>query len=166
MRRWFPILLLSATCMVSCLDHTEEHYTPQIRLSYFLSSAGDTVRWSYDAGEGIYRVDTVSVGDTICFAFAGMTLANNLQSVQVGWDSASLDLVIGPLGDVSSILLDTSDTLSGSLLFPPGYNYVAFPVRYTAKKESVSSIDFTLSSDSKYSPATTQILCPVADTIR
>lgn len=161
MRKIFLFLLISI-CMVSCLDKNQSHYTPQIRLSYFVKTTGDTLKVVPNEEKGIYVTDTIVVGDTVNFAFAGSTVTNNLQAVQIDWDNAALDLTIGPLGKMASVLLETSDSVAGKLYFPEGYNYVAFPVSYIARQESASSLKFTLSSDSKFSPGVLEVQCPVA----
>ena len=152
--------------MVSCLDKTVSQHTPQIRLSYFILSGGDTLNVAMDTTTGVYATDTFFVGDTLRFAFAGLTLSNNLKGVDIKWDSTALNLTFGPWNDIAGILLPESDTLACHLLFPEGYNYVAFPVTCIAKKESASLLGLTLSSDSEFSPAKLEILCNVADTVQ
>ena len=155
------ISVFVALLTASCKDKVEQHFTPQIRLSYFTHPAGDTLALHIDTLRGCYVTDTMAVGDTVKFAFAGMTLANNLQAVQLNWDSTALALSVDLSSEVKNVLLENSDTLKAQLFFPEGYNYIAFPVTFITKKESESMLNFTLSSDSKYSPANLQIQCIV-----
>ena len=153
MKRIIPLLLLPLTLLLSsCLD-TQSHYTPEVALSSFVTSEGDTLLYFFDSTSNLWHVDSLLVGDTATFAVGYAGLGTNIISTHLAWDTAYLDIWTKYSSEMKNILLPQSDTTKLSLYFPTGYNYIGLPIWLTPKKAGSTALKFTVITDSKYSPA-------------
>ncbi len=157
-KQLFPIILLSLT-LVSCLDNNDSQYTPQITTSLFMCNTTDTLYVRPDT-DG-YRLDTITIGDTVRFAVAFNAVGNNLLTARITWDSNYSDLNIGKLDSIENVLLPTSDPNAGVFKLPTGYQAIVLPVEFIAIKTGTPKLIFTAESDSKYSPAEIKLTTPI-----
>ncbi len=157
-KKLFPILLLPLT-LVSCLNEADSQYTPQILSTMFVCNTTDTLRISQDT-DG-YRLDTISVGDTVRFAAGFNAVLNNLLTARVSWEEEYIDLHITNLNQIRDVMLATSDSAAGVIHLPEGYPAISFPVEYVALKPGTPTITLTAESDSKYSPAEIKFKAPI-----
>ena len=150
MKRIIPILFF-AVVLSSCLD-TKSHYTPEISLSAFVNSDGDSLLYYYDTMSELWHVDSMHVGDTLHAAVGYQALGNYLISTHVAWDTSYIDLWALLTPAITDVLLPTSDTVKLDLYAPVGYNYLGFPFWVVPKKAGSTSVKFTVVTDSKFSP--------------
>ena len=150
MKRIFPVLLL-VVLFSSCLN-TQSHYTPQVSMSTFTSSSGDSLTYRFDELSGLYNVDSVHVGDTLTAAVGFASLGNNLISAHIKWDTAYMNVRAIFSEQITNLLLPQSDTVALDLYCPTGYNYLGLPIVVVPKKAGSTPLKFTVVSDSKYSP--------------
>ncbi len=155
----FLLILCSALVLTSCLDNDDAQYTPQIVSSYFVCNSTDTLRY-YQEADG-YRLDTITVGDTVRFAVAFNAMGNNLLTARITWDSIYTDFTIGALDSINSVLLPTSDPDAGVFHLPKGYQAIVLPIEFTALKAGSPTLILTAESDSKYSPAEVKMKTPI-----
>ncbi len=157
-KKLFPILLLPLT-LVSCLNEADSHYTPQITTSMFLCNTNDTLRIRQDTNG--YRLDTISVGDTVRFAVGFNAVTNNLLTARVSWEEEYMDLHITNLNEIRDVMLATSDSAAGDIHLPTRHVGIRFPVEYVAIKAGTPTITLTAESDSKYSSAEVKLKAPI-----
>ncbi len=155
----FFFILCTAITFNSCLDGNDSQYTPQVTTSHFTCNTTDTLQVRQDT-DG-FRLDTVTVGDTVRFAVAFNALGNNLLTARITWDSIYTDLTIGELDSVNSVLLPTSDPDGGLFNLPKGYQAIVLPMEFIAIKAGSPHLIFTAESDSKYSPAEIKLKTPI-----
>lgn len=159
MKRLIPILL-AALCLTSCLE-SHSDYTPEIRLSYAVTSDGDTLGYFFDKKAESYRMDTIQMNDTAKFVAGFITFTNNLVSTHVEWDTAHLQVWSMYEKELTSVLLPESDTTTLDLYFPTNYNYVGIPIFLTPKKVGSSAMIFKVVSDSKFTSSEQKIMIDV-----
>lgn len=165
MRKFVSCLFIAsvlALAMVSC--KTKAEYTPYISLSAFLlnpeykndSIVGceDTVMVAYDASMGCYVLDTVSVSDTVVFVAGFGSRGNDLLSATITADTMAMAFRYKLNDDIHAALQPSSSEKDMKLYFNSGYNFVCFPMSYIPKKQGAHKVTFTVTSDSKFSPAT------------
>jgi hypothetical protein len=165
MRRSVLYIFAVALCLVSCSENDEPQYTPQISVSHLIvwhedaEQAHDTLK-VYSTNDG-YVTDTISVGDTVRFAVACDALTNQLKSLETQTDANVLAFTIFLTSQHNQALEATSDAEKGLLYFKPGYRYAAFEMQYVAQKSGSANVSFTVSTTSKFSPATLSFRQPV-----
>ncbi len=155
----FLFVLCTVFVLTSCLDTEDSQYTPEITTSIFTCNTTDTLYVRQDTNG--YRLDTVTVGDTVRFAVAFNALGNNLLTARIAWDSIYTDLTIGMLDSVNSVLLPTSDPDAGVFNLPTGYQAIVLPMEFIAIKAGSPKFVFTAESDSKFSPMEIKIKTPI-----
>ncbi len=155
--------LCSIFCMslalVSCLDNADSQYTPHISTSVFTCNTTDTLLVRPDING--YRLDTVSLGDTVRFVVEFNALSNNLLTARIAWDSLCTKLTIGKLDSITNVLLPSSEPDAGVFNLPTGYQAIVLPVEFVAIKAGSPTLVFTAESDSKYSPAEVKLKTPI-----
>ncbi len=145
--------------LVSCLDNADSQYTPHISTSVFTCNTTDTLLVRPDING--YRLDTVSLGDTVRFVVEFNALSNNLLTARIAWDSLSTKLTIGKLDSITNVLLPSSEPDAGVFNLPTGYQAIVLPVEFVAIKAGLPTLVFTAESDSKYSPAEVKLKTPI-----
>ena len=160
------VVLAVAIAMVSC--KTKSDYTPYISISSFLlnpeyendSIVGceDTVKVAYDASLDCYVLDTVSVSDTVVFVAGFGSRCNDVLSATITADTMSMAFRYRLNDDSHAALQPSSSEKDMKLYFNSGYNFVCFPVTYIPKKPGAHKVTFTVTSDSKFSPATVVVM--------
>ncbi|HCS88379.1 MAG TPA: hypothetical protein DIW30_08375 [Bacteroidales bacterium] len=156
------LFLISLPVLMSgCLDKSESHYTPRIGNSVFIRNHQDTLLLHINEASQQIMLDTIERGDTVNFVVAYTSVGNNLLSGEVAWDKAFLDLEIKLYDDLRSTMLATSDTLNGVINLPVGYYYMSLPIEFRALQTGSPTLTFTAVTDSKFSPATRNIVVPI-----
>ncbi len=153
------IFLLLPVALVSCFDDSTPQYAPYIATSIITSNTNDTLYTRQEA-DG-YRLDTVSVGDTVRFAVTFDAYFNSLRTARITWDSAYVDLTVGKLDSVNNVLLPTSDPDAGVFHLQEGYRGIVMPIQFVAIKAGSPILTFTAESDSKYSPTEVKLKTPI-----
>ena len=167
------ILLLSVAGMFSC-KKTKTDYEPYISYSAFLRNprfshdsivgCQDTVLLSYDNASGSYLADTIELFDTVLFVVGFGSRGNDLEWVTIETDTTMLQMSYSYSKEIYDVLdTEGSKPEAGTLSFKSGYNFVMFPVQYTALKSGSANLKFTVASDSQYSPLSLSIIQPVRE---
>ena len=153
MKKIVPIVVLGLAVMLSsCLD-TQSHYTPQVSVSNFVNGAGDTLEFRYDGMSNLFNLDSLLVGDTLKGAVGFASLGNNLLSAHVDWDTAALSVWSAYTEEMIQVMIAPSDTTNIDIYLPLGYNYVGLPLWIVPKRNGSTLLKFTVTTDSKFSPA-------------
>jgi len=161
MKRIIPITLV-VFFLSSCLE-TKSEYTPEITMSKLTKNDGTTLDFRYDGNLNLYNVDSIHVGDTLVGAVGFASLANNLISTHIDWDSTCMHLWSTFTSDFTGILLSNSDTATLDLYYPTGYNYAGLPLHIVPLKAGSTPLKLTVVTDSKFSPAEEVVMLNITD---
>lgn len=140
--------------MSSCDLGGSSNSTPQIAFMKIPQlNTKDSLNISYTGEAGVYRLDTVSVGDTVTFRVFLNGFSNNLIlfSTNIS-DTTSARLLLPTKTSLDSVFNGTSSNYStGKFIFHSETKSFYFPFRYIARKESNDvRITFTLTSDAVF----------------
>ncbi len=156
----------------SCTLEGESNYTPEI---LFLNNPklqnGDSLSFYYTDEGGVFRLDTIQVGDTVKLNLYMHGFANNLLAFYIKDNTESaLKLVLPEKNSMDSIFLPTSDYADGKFLMDGKSTTLFFPLKYIAlKPASKPKIQFTIVSDAKFkdlwgsNTATVTLITPIVD---
>lgn len=163
----FAAAVAVSVVLASCSLTESSQYSPRVTAGTIVCSHADTV-WNDTLRaiprEGIYRIDTIHVGDTVRFPVAVMSYTNHLVRFSVVYDTLALALQIDSVELLQEGLdMDLSQPERGKLEFKSGYNYAAFPIRYIPLKAGAPEIQLLVESDSKYPKSVLQMTQPVAE---
>jgi hypothetical protein len=162
-----------AFCMTSCENWLtgESDHSPEIYASYFyvnpvfigdsIISAEDTLFTRATDTEGQYRVDSISLGDTVWFAATFYTHEKDLTGVSADWDTTLMDFSFHLTDGIIKQLTEGSKVEEGQLYFNPGFNRVSFPCTFSAKTHGILPLKLTVASTSQYSPTAILMTIPV-----
>ena len=164
MRKFFLITVVISLFLVSCMKDAGSNFTPQIACSVIYRNGTDSMAVSDINGK--YVLDSMSVGDSISFQVVFDAIGNNLTLAQVSSsDSAVLKLKYKNISSLDTAF-SSADTLAGVFRFVEGYRMIGFTVEGKARKAQTASVHFRVESDSEYSPAELDLLCPIKDTVK
>ncbi len=150
----------AALIFTSCFDENDSQYTPRIGVSPFICNNTDTLNLRQES-DG-YRLDTITIGDTVRFVTTFDALGNNLLTARITWDTAHAHVSFASLdADLVNTLLPSSDTLAGVFNFPKGYQGIYLPVIMIPTKAGSPTLTLTAESDSKFSPTEIKIKTPI-----
>lgn len=145
---------LIAVVLTSCDMGSSNNYTPAISFISIVANRTDSLNGFSTDEANTFRLDTINVGDTVVFKLVLNAYYNNLTSFYITQSDTSSTKVILPIVASMDTIFSKplSDYNNFKFIFLPKKNYVYFPVRYVAKKASISStIEFLLMSDAKLS---------------
>lgn len=147
------ILLLLAVVGItfsSCDLTGEANYTPQI---YPYISPADSLGIYRTDVLDVFRMDTITVGDTVSFYIQMTGIENNLTAFYLTQSADSAAKIILPdKGSMDSIFLSTSDYKTGKFLMKGTSTDLFFPFKYIARKPSnEAKLTFTIVSDANFS---------------
>jgi hypothetical protein len=148
--KYFALLGLFVIFLTACDMSNSSNYTPQISILTSHINKTDTLNLYYTDQGGILRLDTINVGDTIVFRMDLNGITNNLTAFNFTTTDTTTAKVIFPvkLSMDSLFVKEQSDYVNGKFVFQPKKVRVYFPVRYVAKKATITStIQISLSSD-------------------
>lgn len=158
--------VLTALLFTACKFEDEAHFTPEIRVispivrSHYDTHAHDTL-FIYRSEDGLV-MDTIFVGDTVFFDVTFNTYANNMQSISIKHDTASVELGYMEREKLDSLFLPESDIDNGEFLLDEGIIVVRLQFYYLALQEDENpKLEFTLTSDSKFSPGMLKFATPI-----
>ena len=131
--------VLTALLFTACKFEDEAHFTPEIRVispivrSHYDTHAHDTL-FIYRSEDGLV-MDTIFVGDTVFFDVTFNTYANNMQSISIKHDTASVELGYMEREKLDSLFLPESDIDNGEFLLDEGIIGVRLQFYYLALQE-------------------------------
>lgn len=148
-------ILLSAItiALAACNLTNTNNRTPEIGVLNIISNKSDTLIAHLTDEGGVYKLDTIHVGDTVLFKVVLNGYYNNLSEfLLANSDTASTTLLFPTQTSLDSVFSKTkSDITKGYFQFLPNYKSIYLPVRYVAKKESSdATLSFYLSSDAEF----------------
>lgn len=154
MKTYYFLILATISVVFSSCDLTgSTNNTPQILLlSKPTANVKDTLNLYPTDQSGIYKLDTICVGDTVNFRVLLNGFSNNLTAYYlVLSDTLSSKLVLPDKISMDSIFASTSDYKKGKFIFQNKILNLYFPFRYVALKETTEAkITFALSSDASF----------------
>ncbi|MDO9153938.1 MAG: hypothetical protein Q7U47_09580 [Paludibacter sp.] len=149
----FLLLLFISILFSSCTLDGESNYTPQIVLlkNPFLQN-GDSLNLYFTDEGGVFRLDTISVGDTVTFLPYMTGFENNLTAFYLKQTSDSIAKIILPdKTAMDSIFLPTSDYKNGNFYMKGTSTALLFPFKYVAKSPSNDAkIQLAVVSDANF----------------
>lgn len=149
----FLVLALITVIISSCSLEGDSNYTPQIiflRNPYLQN--GDSLSAYYTDEGGVYRLDTISVGDTVMFQTYMTGVDNNLTAFYLKESADSVTRIVLPdKATMDSIFLPTSDYKTGKFLMTGKSTVLYFPFKYVAKAPSKTArLQITVVSDANF----------------
>jgi len=147
------LFALIAIAFSSCNLNGSSNYTPQILfVNNPFTNKSDTLS-SYLTDDGVYHLDTITVGDTVTFRILLYGYTNNLVSFNiVQSDTSSTKILLPPKTSLDSVFLSTSSNyLIGNFIFKTKLSSLYMPIKYVAKKaNNDAKLSFYLSSDANF----------------
>lgn len=150
--RIFFLLSIVAIAFSSCNLNDESNYQPRIFLVQNPVINGKDTLDIYLTDEGVYRLDTIQIGDTVTFRMFIDGYANNLLSYSMTQSADSVTKFILPsVNSMDSIFLSTSDYNKGVFNLKGTSTTLFFPFKYVARKASKEAkITFNVVSDANF----------------
>ncbi len=149
----FFILASIIVLVSSCTLEGESNTTPQIILikNPTLQNGDSLLAYLTDDG-GVFRLDTIEVGDTVTFSPYMTGFDNNLTAFYLKESADSVSKIIMPnKASMDSIFLPTSDYKTGKFLMNGTSTVLFFPFKYVAKAPSNSAkVQMTIVSDANF----------------
>lgn len=146
----FLITVIAAVYLTSCSLEGGSNYTPQIMLIRTpLLQNGDSLSLYYTDEGGVFRLDTIEVGDTVRFHLYMEGFSNNLLAFYIkDITDGAAKIVLPEKTSLDSVFLPTSNYTDGKFLMNGKSTSLFFPMRYVALKPSgIAKIQFTVVSD-------------------
>lgn len=144
---------LIAVGLISCKLEGESNYTPSFDFIYYpRTQSGDSLEILYTGFAGVFRMDTISVGDTVSFYMYANAYSNNLSGIYITQSADSTTSLLLPnAASMDSIFSTASDYKTGKFILGVNSNSLYFPFKYIAKKASTSTkLTFTVVSDARF----------------
>jgi len=132
----FTIVVIAATILSSCLKEGSDNRTPAMSLASPISSTGDTLSFYVTDEAGIYRMDTISVGDTVQFAVATTGYYNNIVAFYLTCSDSAAIIVLPSVDKLDAVFSPRSDYEAGIFLLDGKGTDLIFPFKYVAVKPS------------------------------
>ena len=148
----FAIVVVVATILSSCLKDGSDNRTPAISLASPISSTGDTLGFYVTDEAGIYRMDTISVGDTVQFAVVATGHYNNIVAFYLTRSDSAAVIVLPSVDKLDAVFSSKSDYEAGIFLLDGKGTDLIFPFKYVAVKPSKDmKIKLEVVSDADFS---------------
>ncbi|MFT3752003.1 MAG: hypothetical protein QM800_03730 [Paludibacter sp.] len=165
--RIFLLISIIAIAFSSCSMNGESNFQPRI---YFVQNPVLNGKDTLDiqlTNEGVYRLDTIQVGDTVVFRMLIDGIANNLRNYTMtqSADSAAR-FVLPSVSSMDSVFLPTSNYNKGIFNLKGTSTSLFFPFRYVARKASnEAKIIFSVVSDAnfEYNQASFVLKTPIVE---
>lgn len=141
------------TIFSACNLNSSSNYTPEIYVYTSHVNKTDTLNIYLTDEGGVFRLDTINVGDTVVFRMFFNGLTNNLTSFYLTQSDTTVAKILLPavvsMDSIFSKPLSGYNT--GKFIFLPDKKQVYFPVRYIAMKPTTSAtLSFSLVSDAVF----------------
>lgn len=140
----------------SCKLEGESNSTPMIFFIDPKLQNGDSLNIYYTDASKVYRMDTISVGDTVSFFMYATGYSNNLTAfymIQSADNSATI--ILPRQSSMDSVFTSASDYKTGKFIMGANTTSLYFPFKYVAKKAGNSAkITFSVTSDAKFTDIT------------
>lgn len=148
------LLALIAIALTACDISGSTNNTPDIRFvtTPFVNKS-DTLNTYATDESGVYRLDSINVGDTVIFRILLYGYSNNLSSYNViQSDTSATKLILPHSTSLDSIFISAASNYPiGKFIFKSKITSLYFPFKFVAKKVSKDAkLTFYLSSDASF----------------
>ncbi len=159
----FPIIILLVATLSSCLNGKYET-TPVILIDPLIFvNADDTIGIVYNTTEAKYSTDTMLLGDTMFITVGFDAVGNNITSGQIKYQSEYAELTVMGAPDLGDDFIPAITDGAYDFTMATGYRGIFLMFRYIPKKTGTALLEFSIRSDSEFSPASFSLLTPIAD---
>jgi len=152
----FLLLGLITIVFSSCNVTGSSANTPQIIIAIPSSNRVDSLNTYLTDASGVYRMDTINVGDTVTFRMVFYGYSNNILSCNViQSDTSSTKIILPTVSSLDSIFSSSSSNYSaGKFIAKSKISSIYLPFRYIAKKVSKDAqLSVSVSSDATFTDA-------------
>ena len=133
----FAIVVVITAILSSCLKEGSDNRTPVIGLLTLpVSTTGDTLGCYITDEAGIFRMDTILVGDTVQFAIAATGFYNNITAFYLTQSDSAAVIILPAVEKLDSVFSPRSDYEAGIFLLDGKGTDLFFPFKYVAVKPS------------------------------
>ncbi|MFZ4724154.1 MAG: hypothetical protein ACOYMD_01765 [Paludibacter sp.] len=146
-------LIMISLIFSACNLNPESNYRPEIRfVQNPIANKTDTLNIYYTDNSGVFRLDTIQVGDTISFNIYVTGYSNHLKAFYITESTDSVSKIILPsTSSMDSIFLASSNYKEGKFLMKGTSTALYFPFQYIARKVSnEAKITFNVVSDANF----------------
>ena len=128
------VILIFSACELNSVSN----YKPEILFVQSpTTTKGDTLKLLYTDQGGVYKMDTIEVGDTVNFRMYINAYANNIYSFSITQSTDSVTNIILPsVNSMDSAFLSSSNYERGEFYLKNNVNTLYFPFKYVAIKPS------------------------------
>jgi len=150
------LILLSGVLIIAftaCSLNSESNYRPEIQfVQNPIANKTDTLNIFYTDLSGVYKLDTISVGDTVRFQLYLTGYTNYLKQFYMTESADSVTQILLPaVSSMDSVFLPTSKYKEGKFYMAGTSTSLFFPFQYVAKKASLEAIiTFSVVSDANF----------------
>jgi len=148
-----PFLLIIICVFVSCDLDVGSNYTPTVYMVQApVKNSKDSVKVYLTPVVGVYRTDTIMVGDSLSFKVFAEGYTNNLTEFYITQSENQVTKLEYPDEDaLDKIFTADSDYAKGEFLVEGKYQSMFFPFYYIALKPSLDAkVRITIVSDAKF----------------
>jgi hypothetical protein len=127
--------------------------TPQISLvTKPILNSKDSLFIRYSGQDGLYLLDSISVGDTVSFRILINGYSNKLTSYSITLsDSLATKILLTGKNSLDSVFVSGSNYTAGKFIFKSNVYNLYFPIKYIAlKPTNYAGISFTAISDAVF----------------
>lgn len=151
----YLVIALISVAFTACDLNGTTNNTPQILFAIKprIINTNDSLSYYVTDNAGVYRLDTISVGDTVGFPILLNGFSNHLISYYLTQSDTTVAQIILPgKNSLDSIFLTSSSNyLSGKFIFRSNIYNLYFPFKYVALKPSNDvTLSFSLTSDANF----------------
>jgi hypothetical protein len=147
------VFVFSGLLFAACDFESGSNFTPAIYLTEPpLKNGKDSIRVLYTKDAGVYKTDTIFVGDTIFFKIYADGYANNLTALLLKQSENEITKLEYPdTSEFDKFFLAGSDYAKGEFLTKGDYLSLYFPFYYIALKPGLDArLKISVMSDAKF----------------
>jgi hypothetical protein len=150
----YLIIAFVSIVLTACDLNGTTNNTPQILFATKprLISDNDSLSYYLTDNAGVYKLDTISVGDTVAFPILLNGFSNHLTIYYLTQSDTTITRIILPSkNSLDSIFITSSNYSMGRFIFRSNIYNLYFPFKYVALKPSNDvTISFSLTSDANF----------------
>lgn len=170
----FITILSALISFNACNLDGEANYTPEILFVKLpFNQHGDTLK-AFITDTGAFKLDTITVGDTISVYLYLTAYQNNLQTFYLKQSADSCTRIeYASKSSMDSIFTSNSNYTNGQFYFKSDISALYFPFKYVALKQSnEASLTFSVVSDAVFengmasNSSTFTLKTPIRDSVK
>lgn len=170
----FITILSALISFNACNLDGEANYTPEILFVKLpFNQHGDTLK-AFITDAGAFKLDTITVGDTVSFFLYLTSYQNNLKTFYLKQSADSCTRILySSKSAMDSIFTSSSNYNDGKFYFNANTSGLYFPFKYIARKPSLeASLVFSVVSDAVFengmasNSSTFTLKTPIRDSLK